>query len=108
MENHTPINVNSLDKKTVALDQLRDRLRPFDAVDLINEVQDTISEEWRTMSRNQIDALKLQADIQFRKLSKLLPDLKAMDHSMGDTASKVNFIINMPNSSTATGDKRVL
>ena len=93
----TPIA--ELDRKAYAVDQLRDRLRPFDAVDTINEIQTIIRDEWRTMGKNQVDALKLQSDIQFRKLSKILPDLKAMDHSVGETASKVNFIINMSGTS---------
>lgn len=98
------IPITEIDRKQYAVDQLRDRLRPFDAVDTINEIQIIIKDEWRMLGKNQIDALKLQSDIQFRKLSKLLPDLKAMDHSVGDTASKVNFIINMSGTTVNTNE----
>ncbi len=94
MENSPP-KITEIDRKVLNAEELRTRLRPFDAVDIINEIQAIIQTEHRSMGKNQIDALKLQADIQFRKLAKILPDLKAMDHQMGDTASKVNFIINM-------------
>ena len=89
------LNLSIENQKQFTVDQLRERLRPFDALDLINEVQQIVQDEWQNLGKNQIDALKLQCDIQFRKLSKVLPDLKAMDHNMGETASKVNFVINM-------------
>lgn len=95
MTTKTTLTITDLDKREFNLAQLRDRLRPFDCLDLINEVQDIVQDQWEVLSKNQIDALKLQTDIQFRKLLKILPDLKAMDHAVGESASKVNFIINL-------------
>lgn len=97
--NATP--VSQIDRKAFSVDQLRERLRPFDAVDIINEVQDTLREEWRGLGKNQIDALKLQVEIQFRKLAKVLPELKAMDHTIGEGSSKVNFVIHMDKTPSA-------
>ena len=102
------LQLSAEDQKKFTVDQLRERLRPFDSLDLINEVQEIVKQEWETLGKNQIDALKLQCDIQFRKLSKVLPDLKAMDHNMGDTASNVNFIINMDGAKPATTEAKKL
>lgn len=92
-----PISVANLAEKasTTSVDLLRDRLRPADAITAIREIEGILLDEWRGLTRNQIDALKLRTDIQFRKLSKVLPDLKAMDHNVGDTASKVTFVLNL-------------
>lgn len=78
-----------------SIEQLRERLRPFDAVEILNEVQETLREEWRHLSKNQIDALRLQSDNQFRKLKFSVPELKAVDHSFNESNNKVNFVINM-------------
>ena len=102
------LQLTAEDQKKFTVDQLRERLRPFDSLDLINEVQEIVKQEWETLGKNQIDALKLQFDIQFRKLSKVLPDLKAMDHNMGETASKVNFIINLDGVKPAAAETKKL
>jgi len=100
MTTKNTLQISDIDKKKFNLEQLRERLRPFDALDIINEVQGIVQDQWEQLSKNQIDALKLQTDIQFRKLSKIIPDVKAMDHGVGDTASKVNFILNLTGSPT--------
>lgn len=81
--------------KASSIDAIRERLRPHDCVDIINEIESTLRDEWSNLGKNQVDGLKLLADIEFRKLAKILPDLKAMDHGIGETASKVNFVINL-------------
>jgi hypothetical protein len=101
------LQLSDIDKKQFTLEQLRERMRPFDALDIINEVQDIVRDQWEVLGKNQIDALKLQVDIQCRKLSKVLPDLKAMDHSVGESASKVNFIINLDGASPNKETKRL-
>lgn len=40
-----------------------------------------------TLDLGEVPALKLLADIQFRKLAKVLPDLKAIDHQGDLTVS---------------------
>ncbi len=101
------LQLNDIDKKQFTLEQLRERMRPFDALDIINEVQDIVRDQWEVLGKNQIDALKLQVDIQFRKLTKVLPDLKAMDHSVGESASKVNFVINLESNSPTKETKKL-
>jgi hypothetical protein len=76
-------------------DILRKRVRPLDVFDEIDEVGDILAREWEALTKNQIDALKLRVDILFRKLAKVLPDLKLMEHDVGDTAGKVTFIMNL-------------
>lgn len=90
----TPLKASEIDQELFTVEQLRTRLRPFDSIDLINEVQNTLKAEWRSLSKNQIEALSLQVNIQFRKLTKVLPELKATDHTISGGNSKVTFVIN--------------
>jgi hypothetical protein len=104
MTNCNVLNLSDSEPKKFSIEQFRERLRPQDALDILEEVQNTVRDQWEVLSKNQIDALKLQSDIQFRKLAKIIPDIKAMDHNIGETASKVNFILNL---NTDGGEKLV-
>lgn len=101
------LTLDDTDPKQLTIEQLRERLRPSDALDVLQEVQDTLADQWENLSKNQIDALKLQADIQFKLLSKIIPDVKSMDHNIGDGSSKVNFIINLDGGATLKDIKEV-
>lgn len=92
---NTPVPIPASTETPLSIEELRVRLRPHKCSEIINEVESTLRDEYYNLGKNQIDALKLLVDIQFRKLSKFMPDLKAMDHNVGETASKVNFIINL-------------
>jgi len=92
---------------TFVIDKLRVRLRPNESVGIIQDIEEILLDKWPTLTKNQIDALKLIVDIQFRKLAKILPDLKLMEHGMGETASKVNFIINVGDKASST-ETRIL
>ena len=95
MDTNQAKSITEVDPVAYVLDKLRDRLRPHESISIINEVEEIIREKWVGLGKNQIDALKLLVDIQFRKLAKVLPDLKVVDGAVGETASKVNFIINV-------------
>ena len=90
---------------TFVIDKLRVRLRPNESVGIIQDIEEILLDKWPTLTKNQIDSLKLIVDIQFRKLAKIMPDLKMMDHNMGETASKVNFIINVGDKTNSTETK---
>jgi hypothetical protein len=96
MTNDKPIvPFGDINPVNFVIDTLRTRLRPNESVGIIQDIEEILLERWPTLTKNQIDSLKLIVDIQFRKLAKIMPDLKMMDHSMGETAAKVNFIINV-------------
>lgn len=45
----------------------------------ILEVDDILKEKWKSLDTENIQALRARADINFRLMNKLLPDLKQMD-----------------------------
>ena len=86
-------------------DTMIERLRPQEAVGGINEVLETLTEVGHTLSKNQIDALKLRADILWKIIGKVLPDIKMSDGNSVDTLSRVNFIINVGDKTNSTETK---
>lgn len=84
-----------VNSQALSVAQLRERLRPFDAIDIINEISATIQAEGPTMRRDYTMALELQFKIQVFRLSKFMPELKAIDHSFSDPTNKVTFNIHM-------------
>lgn len=89
------MEISVKDQQTFTIEQLRERLKPFNALDIIVEVQETLRDEWRDLTHTQVKALELQKDIQFQKLRYAIPELKAVEHSFNDSKSKVHFHINM-------------
>jgi len=103
MTSQNVLSLNDLKvSKELTIAQLRSRLRPADSLDQLSTVRDILIDRWEELGKNQIDALKTRIDLEMRLLNKTLPDLKVMDHQMGESASKVNFVINLngPNNET--------
>lgn len=90
-----PISVSELTERTDTPDALRRHLDVESAVRDLNEVGRLLYSQWATLNKNQIDANRLRVEIAKVKLAKALPDLKAMEHSAGDSADKVQFVINL-------------
>ena len=98
-ENSAPISLDALQQHVkasppISLDQLKSLLRPKECVDNVLWAEDQIRDNWQSLTRNQIDALKTYAEIQFKKLSKTLPDIRSIEHNAGQDHGKVQFIIN--------------
>ena len=74
-------------------DALRARIDGKTCLTKIDSIDQTFSEEWRSLGKNQVDALKARAEIQFRKLAKVLPDLKSVE-VRSDPEAPVRFILN--------------
>ena len=89
------LSLAEITANATSAEHLLNRLRPGDAIAEIEWVEGILKETHALIRRNDLDSLKLYSDIQFRKLNKILPDVKATDHRFGDTASKVNFVINL-------------
>lgn len=81
-------------EKLTAAELIRKRINPHDCLSKIHTVEDVLAEEWATLTRVQVEALRLQADIQFKKLMKVLPDMKATELSVSSSDNtKVRFVI---------------
>lgn len=89
----TPNNVVPLPTKLTAADALRARINPYDCFGKIDEVSQILQDQWTVLRKNEIDALRLQVDIQFKKLAKMLPDLKNTEMDIKGQDGKVTFII---------------
>jgi len=74
-------------------DALRAKINGRNCLTVIDNIDKTFSEEWRSLGKNQVDALKARTEIQFRKLAKVLPDLKSVE-VRADPESPVKFILN--------------
>lgn len=94
------IDLQAAPAGALSLEELRGRLRPADALDKIMEVSEILQDQWEVLGKNQIDALKAQADINFRILAKSIPDMKSADSTSGSSASKVNFFLNLDGNRT--------
>lgn len=62
---------------------LREELRAREYLRQIQDVADVIDENWASIEANQINALKLKADLNFKRLAKCLPDLKSVELTGG-------------------------
>lgn len=65
---------------------LREKIDADGALADIEKVNQKIKAKWKSLEPAQVGALKLLADNSWRKLGKLLPDLKAVEHDPGEHA----------------------
>jgi hypothetical protein len=72
-------------------EQLRAAIKPQTCIDKLNGIDSILSDEWRSLGKNQIESLRLRADINLRLLAKELADRKATE-IVGDTSSPVQFL----------------
>ena len=91
----TPLENSTDEIKVLSLEDFKKRVRTADCIDEIFAISTILEERGDDLRKNQIDALRLRFDIHKSMLNKLIPDLKAVDHSSGELASKVNFVINL-------------
>jgi hypothetical protein len=68
-------------RRAEARDAARDRLRAWQFLRRLREIDAVLAEKWETLEQAAIQALRLRADIQFRQLAKVMPDRKAIEHS---------------------------
>lgn len=71
---------------------IRAKINPYECLDNLKDISDTFTQQWQELRKNQIDALKENANIQFRLLAKVLPDMKSVEIS-NDPSAPVKFHI---------------
>lgn len=89
------ISIDSLRQDAMSLDMLRPQLKIQEALQDLNEVAEIVRNDWEILNKNQIEANRLRVDIARIKLAKVIPDIKAIEHSAGDKSSRVQFVINL-------------
>lgn len=60
---------------------LREELKAREYLRQIDQVNDDVTEHWRNLSSEQVSALRLKSDLNFKRLAKVLPDIKAVEYS---------------------------
>jgi hypothetical protein len=95
MTTQSVLDLSEIKQKSFSIEQLRARLRPSDSLDQLFDCRNILINQWEDLGKNQIDAIKTRIDLELRLLNKTLPDLKVMEHGVGESAHKVNFIINL-------------
>jgi len=63
---------------------LREELKAREYLRQLDEVASEVTENWKSLSSEQVAALRLKTDLNFKRLAKVLPDLKAVEHSGPD------------------------
>lgn len=65
--------------KQARREALREELQAREYLRQLQEVDDSLSSNWRVLTSEQVAALRLRTDINFKRLAKVLPDLKAIE-----------------------------
>jgi hypothetical protein len=71
---------------------IRAKINAHECLDTLKEISATFTNQWQVLGKNQIDSLKANADIQFKLLAKVLPDMKSMEITT-DPQAPVRFVI---------------
>ncbi len=69
-------NARGAQNRKLRRDALREELKAREYLRQIEEIDGTLQENWRDLASGELQALKLRADLQFRRLAKVLPDLR--------------------------------
>ena len=62
-------------------ENLREELKAREYLRQLDEVAQEVTENWKSLSSENVSALRLKADINFKRLAKVLPDVKAVELS---------------------------
>lgn len=68
---------------------LREKIKAEALLDDLELIRKQCMDNAPTMTANQVGALKLAADIATKQLSKVLPDVKAVEHDPGEHTEKL-------------------
>jgi len=63
-------------RRALAIMQWRENINTSKCLNSLGDIDDTLRKEWRSLSAEQISALRLRADLLLRKLAKTLPDAR--------------------------------
>ena len=63
---------------------MREQIDGDAAIADLKDIETTLRAKGETITSNELGALKLRAEIQRVKLAKVLPDLKSVEHDIGD------------------------
>ena len=84
MANPNPANTRAGKNAALRKENLRKELQAREYLRQIENIAVILGESWETISSEQTSALRLKADINFKRLAKVLPDLKAVEVSGPD------------------------
>jgi len=65
--------------KEIRQEALREELKAREYLRQLQDIDDTIRKNWESMETAQVSALRLRADINFKRLDKVLPNLTSVE-----------------------------
>lgn len=69
--------------------KLRERIDGAQALDTLTAIDKELAERGREMKAVEMGAMKLRVEIARTKLDKVLPDLKAVEHEIGESLAEL-------------------
>ena len=78
--------------KAVRREALREELKAREYLRQLDIVDGELSDNWNSLSSENIAALRLKVDLNLKRLLKVLPDLKSIEHS-GDESEPMLVVI---------------
>tara|TARA_R110002012_G_scaffold28010_15_gene88836 strand:+ start:334 stop:618 length:285 start_codon:yes stop_codon:yes gene_type:complete len=78
--------------KAVRREALREELKAREYLRQLDIVDGELSDNWNSLSSENIAALRLKVDLNLKRLLKVLPDLKSIEHS-GDESEPMQVVI---------------
>jgi hypothetical protein len=68
---------------------LREKLKAEEALADIEKTEQLLADNYKTLSAPQVGALRAVLESKWRKVAKILPDLKAVEHEPGENAERL-------------------
>ena len=69
---------------------LREELKAREYLRQLDIIDSELADNWKTLSSENVAALRLKADLNFKRLAKVLPDLKAVELT-GEDGDPIEF-----------------
>ena len=94
--NSIPSNANAAENYRARMEAMRAAMPGEKAIKTINKVADRVGQKWQSMTSEQIQSSRLEVEIAFKVLAKMLPDLKQVEiagevHHMHENMSRAEI-----------------
>ena len=97
-------------EKTRQRHVLRQIIKGEEALKAVMEISDRLHVEAATLGHTEVSALRAAADLKLKVLDKVLPDLKSVEHELGEglTAMTEDELLERASQLTAALDPRIV
>ena len=94
--NSMPTNATAAENYRARMEAMRAAMPGEKAIKTINKVADRVAQKWHILTSEQIQSSRLEVEIAFKVLAKMLPDLKQVEiagevHHMHENMSRAEI-----------------